>query len=142
MVAVPPNPVTAEDLAAWWKMTQDLTALKASEMLLRTKIFKGMFPTPKEGTNKVPLTDGWELQAVHAVNRKVDPAAAKALQEEFIANGINPAALIELKPELKKAAYNELTQEQKNLFDNALIVSDGSPQMKIVLPAKNRPKEA
>lgn len=131
MTAIPPNTVTLDDLIQWYKMQKQLAALKASEMLLRTKIAKAYFPTPKEGTNTAKLQDGASLKVVHSINRKVDVAMLTNMDAQFREKGINPDNLIERKPELKVAAYRELTAEQQQFFDQALIISDGSPQMKI-----------
>jgi hypothetical protein len=39
------------------------------------------------------------------------------------------------------SAYRELTAEQQKVFDRALTIKEGTPSLKIELPAKNVPKE-
>jgi hypothetical protein len=140
MAVIPPNEVKIEDLMEWYQIQQDLTRLKASEILLRNKIFKGLFPNPKEGTNTHKLPDGYELKAVHKINRAVEPGALIVLQDKFKEANIKVDDLIEYKPDLKIKAYRELTKEQAELFDQALIVKDGTPDLKIVLPSSAKAK--
>jgi hypothetical protein len=52
--------------------------------------------------------------------------------------GINVAALVKWKPELVLKNYRELTDEQKLIFNDCLVIKDGSPALEIVLPAKNK----
>lgn len=141
MVEIPQNQVTQEDLAAWYQMSQELRTLKAKESLLRKKIFGSAFPDPKEGTNNYDLADGYVLKGQHVLNRDVDIGALDALKPKLREEGVNPDNLVKYKPELKKAEYNKLTQEQKQLFDQCLIIKPGSPSLEIVLPAKNRAKQ-
>lgn len=140
MVEIPQNQVTQADLAEWYKMAQDLRNLKAKESLLRKKIFGSAFPDPKEGTNNYDLPDGYVLKGQHVLNRDVDIGALDALKPKLREEGMNPDNLIKYKPELKKAEYNKLTEGQKKLFDQCLIIKPGSPSLEIVLPAKNRAK--
>lgn len=140
MVEIPQNQVTQADLAEWYKMAQDLRNLKAKESLLRKKIFGSAFPDPKEGTNNYDLPDGYVLKGQHVLNRDIDIGALDALKPKLREEGMNPDNLVKYKPELKKAEYNKLTEEQKKLFDQCLIIKPGSPSLEIVLPAKNRAK--
>lgn len=140
MSEIPANEVTQADLHAWYEMQKQLSALKSAEFLLRNKIFKGMFKDPREGTNTVPLQDGWVLKGKHTLNRSIDRAALSAMQEMFIKEGIATDQLVEYKPELKIGVYRTLTAEQQNLFDRALVVKEGAPALEIVLPKKNTAK--
>lgn len=140
MVEIPENEVTQKDLDTWFLAKKELAKLKVSEMLLRTKIFKFFFKAPKEGTNKFELADHWELKAVHSIDRKVDHAAFVALKDQLVANGISPQKIVEYKPELKLSEYRELTEEQRHIVDQFLIIKPGSPQLDITLPAKYKPK--
>lgn len=144
MVAIPPQPpVSQEELSQWFKLQQELKAVKASEMLLRQSIFARMFPTPVEGTNNAPLADGWVLKGGYVINREVDAAALQVMREEFTKVGINSDMLVEWKPSLKVGIYKELTAEQRALFDRCLVIKPGSPALKIELPAKvKRAQEA
>lgn len=136
------QPVTQKDMEEWYRLQQQLAEIKGKEMALRLRIFKHHFPNPKEGTNTVPLNDGTgcELKGVHKINRSVEKAALVVLAPKFEEAKIAVGDLIEYKPELKIAEYRTLTEEQRELFDQALIVKDGTPDVKIVLPAKNKAK--
>jgi hypothetical protein len=140
MTQIPPDTVTQKDLEAWYQATQELTRAKANEILLRMRIFKHYFPAPVEGTNTFVLPDGYELKGVHKINRTVEPAALVVLAPKFEEAKIVVGDLIEYKPDLKTKEYRTLTDEQRNLFDQALIIKDGTPDVKIVLPARNKAK--
>lgn len=136
MSEIPQNEVSAADLATWYQLQEQISKLKSQEALLRAKIFRASFPTPKEGTNSAPLNDGTGavLKATHVVNRTVDVAALTVLTPTFAAKGIQVAELTKTKVELVISEYRKLTAEQRQLFDQALTVKDGSPQMEIVIP--------
>lgn len=134
MVLIPENGVTQQDIHQWYEMNQQLSTLRASEMLLRKKIFGGLFPNPVEGTNKHELGDGWLLKASYSLTRDIDPGALQAAKEMLVENKINPDLLVNYKPSLVKSAYNKLTVEQQALFDQVLVIKPGSPSMEVVLP--------
>ena len=144
MTNVPANAVTQADLEEWFRLQDQLKKIKASEMLLRQKIFGSYFPSPVEGTNSVALADGWVLKGKHTISREVDPGALGALRTKdeviglspFEAAGINVDKLVQYKPSLVLKEYRTLTEEQRQLFDRALVVKPGSPALEIVLPAK------
>lgn len=143
MTTIPENTVTQADLAEWYRLKEELTRVKASEMLLRTKIYHALFKDPVEGTNSIPLNDGWVMKAKRVINRSIDQAALLVNSQEdpethmsvLTAHGINPANLVVWKPELALKAYRELTAEQQAIFNECLVIKDGSPDLSIVLPA-------
>lgn len=136
MSQLPENAVTQADLAAWYEMSEQIKALKGKEMLLRQKIYKGLFHDPKEGTNSVDLADGYVLKGKRTINREIDPGALQALREKFTEAGILTDELVQYKPSLKIKEYRTLTEEQMHLFDQALIIKDGAPALEIVLPKR------
>lgn len=136
MVTIPANEVTQKDLEQWYAIQNELKALKATEMLLRQKIFKGYFTEPKEGTNTAPLAHGWVLKGTYVLNRDVDLATMGAMKEQFIAAGVSTDTLVQFKPSLVVKEYRTLTEEQRHLFDRALIIKPGAPSLEIMLPAK------
>lgn len=143
MTTIPENTVTPQDLAEWYRLKEELTRIKASEMLLRTKIYHALFKEPVEGTNTLPLNDGWVMKAKRVINRSIDQAALLVNSQEdpethmsaLTSHGINPASLVVWKPELVLKAYRELTEEQQKIFNECLVIKDGSPDLSIVLPA-------
>ncbi len=135
--------ITKEDLIAWSKLKVDLAVVKEKEMALRKRIYSAYFVGAKEGTNKHQLANDYILKAVRVVDRKVEIGTLQALAVDggqLQQHGINANELIEWKPELKIAEYRKLTPEQVRVFDQALIIKDGSPQMEIVLPASAKKK--
>ena len=136
MTNIPANTVTQEDLAEWYRLQEELKKVRAAEMLLRQKIFGAYFPSPTEGTNSAPLADGWVLKGKHTINREIDPGALGAMKEQFAQAGIAADSMVQYKPSLVLKEYRTLTEEQRQLFDRALIVKPGSPALEIVLPAK------
>lgn len=136
MVEVPENEVTQEDLSTWYEMAAQLKKLKAQEILLRKKIFGAAFPDPDEGTNNYDLADGYVLKGKHTIQRDIDEGAFGALKEKLREEKIIPEDLVQYKPSLVKREYNKLTEEEKQLFDQCLIVKPGSPALEIVLPKR------
>lgn len=140
MTAIPPDQVTQKDLEDWYKATEELTRAKQREILLRMRIFRHYFPSPAEGTNTFVLPDGYELKGVHKINRSVEPAALEVLKPKFAEAKIRVDSLIKYDPDLVIKEYRTLTEEQVQLFDQCLVVKDGTPDLKIVQPARNKAK--
>lgn len=140
MSQIPQNTVTQDDINEWYKLNEELGKIKAKELLLRNKIFKGMFLNPEEGTNTLPLSAGWVIKGKMVINRSVDRAALSTLTPELQEKGINISQLIEYKPELKLSEYRKLTAEQQRDFDHVLVIKPGTPGLEIMLPKKNQPK--
>lgn len=137
MTQIPANAVTQEDLNMWSEMKQKLNALKSAEMLLRMKIFKGLFPNPVEGTNSVPLgNEGWVIKAKYPINRKPDIALLTAQAPELRAAGIVLEDVIRTVPELATGEYRKLTEAQQKLLDAVMEVKPGAPALEIVLPKR------
>lgn len=136
MVQIPVDEVKQEDIQQWYVLQDQLKKLKASEMLLRTRIFKGLFPNPVEGTNSYPLPDQWVLKGGYKLTRNIDIGSLQAMRERFVAAGVRADSLVEYKPSLVLSEYRTLTEEQRQLFDQCLEIKPGSPSLEIVLPAK------
>lgn len=139
MTAIPPNPVTAEDIAEWQQQSRQLKSLRVTEMTLRQKIFKGLFLDPKEGTNNYALPQGWTLKANYSITRDVDDAAVMLLQGLFAENNINLGRLIKHKPSLVISEYRKLTEEEQHIFNQCLISKPGSPTLELIPPVKAAP---
>jgi len=152
MSLIPPDTVTQADLAAWFELKKELDRVKAAEMLLRVKIFRAYFPDPKEGTNTAVLPDTYQLKGVHTINRKIVVESMQAMcahpesapgqfgPSMLERAGIRQDALIKWTPELANGVYRELTAEQQHLVDQMLLVSAGSPSLKVEPPSKKAVK--
>lgn len=131
-----PVVVTQDEFNEWYNLQGQLATLKARESVLRAKIFQANFTDPREGTNKVPLSEGWILKATHVLNRTVDIAGFTAMRDELAAAAIPCDQIIKYKPELAISVYRTLTQEQMNLFDRVITIKPGTPQLEVVLPKR------
>lgn len=141
--------VDAEYLAKWYETAEQLRNLKATEAMMRGRIYEHYFPEAKagaegtEGTNNHDLDDGTGavLKAKRVVDRKVDEAALDAYKSSSKEEGSNLPKLpwnklVAYKPELVKSEYNKLTDEERHACDGVLIIKDGSPQLEITIPKK------
>lgn len=122
------------NLQEWQAARKHLEHYKNLEMKLRKEIFGVVFPLPKEGTNTVPLQNGWSIKGIRKVDRKLDPAALNALAEEIDQVGIARGKIIAYTPELVLKEYRTLTDEQRLVFDQVLTIKDGAPSMELIAP--------
>lgn len=137
--------VTVDDLKEWYRVKDQLTKLKSTEAMMRSRIAKHFFPNPTEGSkgNKHPLDDGTGaiLQMDHKVNRTVLEPELDALKAAVKEDGSNLPKLpfnklVKYKPELVKTEYNKLTKEEREVFDRALNIKDGMPDLSIKIPKR------
>lgn len=119
-------------LAQWAQIYQALADLKQKENQLRRSIFGDIFPDPKEGTNTAEMPKGYKLKGTHKIDRKVDEAALAAVLKQLPEGSDDQ--LIRRKPELILKPYRALTEEHRNIFDQALIIKPGMPQLEIIPP--------
>lgn len=136
MTAIVKPAVTQDDLNRWYLLQEQLAKVKEEEMELRKKIFGSFFPAPKEGTNKQDLTDGWVIKGTHVITRKVDLPTWTNMQAILKEKGLPVDNLIKNVPELVTGVYRTLTAEQRLLFDEVLIIKEGSPSLEIVKPKR------
>lgn len=137
--------VTYADLVRLVEMQTQLAALKGAEAMLRKRVFAHYFPNPTEGSkdNKVPLNDGTGaiVQGEHVINRKVDEGELEKLKEAMFADGSNLpqldfTKLIKWTPEVVMAEYRKLSKDDRDVFDRCLVVKDGMPGVKVVIPKR------
>lgn len=135
---LPVAQTTQEDLFRWYKLKADLAQIKDAEMELRKRIFADKFPDPKEGTNRLSLPpiegreDKYDLMVVHSIDRTLDMALFNLNLDRMREAGIAPDVMVKYKPELVIGEYRKLTDAQKFIFDQVLIIKNGAPQMDIV----------
>lgn len=137
---------TAEDLARWYTMYNELTKLKAKESALRKVLFAHFFPKAEEGVNNydLPEVNGvpYELKGTRKIDRKIDEAMLKKMTEvsktdagevpsELDQLGVPVESLVRWKPELNVGAYKKLSDNVRKVIDKMLIIKDGSPSMEI-----------
>lgn len=156
---VPPEQLCLEDIQAWQVAKERLRSAQASEILLRQMVFRWFFPIPGEGTNNAKLPDGTLIVGKHVINRKVEEEKLAVLKGYRVSDmrsyleqiGISTAAwpddmpvttamgisvdkLVEFKPSLVTSEYRTLTAEQALIFETALDIKPGSPQLEVTPP--------
>lgn len=134
-----------EQLQVWYGMQQQLGDLKTAEVLARERMASFYFPNWTEGTNRLPLGDGFDLVAVLGYNRNVDEAALNALGPADLKTiqdlGIPMAELFVQKWELRTGAYNTLNDKQRAFVDALLDIKPATSKLSI-MPTANRSAQA
>lgn len=153
MIQLPPVVLTAADISTWYALKKQLSDVKASEMVLRLKIFRATFAEPREGTNTALLPDGYQLKGTHTIDRSVVEESFSALSHRpqladgaygpcmLEKAGVDPGAIVRWEPKLNTTTYRQLTEEQRHLVDQMLLIKPGSPSLDIAEPPKRRPSE-
>lgn len=127
-----------EKLEQWYVLKDQLKQISEQEMALRKELVASYFPERVEGTNTVDLGDGFALKAQHKLNRKVDLGTLSAMRDRLTQNRIKVDALVEYKPSLVLREYRQLTEEERQLFDSCLIISEGSPTLEVAAVKKKK----
>ena len=96
------------------------------------EIFNSVFTEPKEGVNRVDIANGWKLKADYKYYRNIDEAALPAILKQLPEGSAD--RLVKYKPELKVRDYKALTEEQRKIFDEALVIKPGTPSLSIESP--------
>lgn len=137
-----------EILADWERSKIVLEAAKKSEMNLRKEAFAAGFEDPKEGTNRIELSNGYELKGVRKINYRLNGdfktclavhAKICALGNEgpYIADRLFKMSIDIYPGEYKKLLSESLVERSaKALIDEILITSDGAPTLEIIAPKK------
>lgn len=146
MTELPVDTITAAEVFEWYRVTEELKEIKQREHFLRMRVFRHLVPVPVEGVNSVDLashavfngvdTLGYVLKAQYVISREVDEAALTVLLPKLREAKVPVEELIKRKPTLAVGAYRKLTKEETQLFDQALVIKPGSPQLEIMLPKK------
>jgi len=142
MALIPEREVTLEHLKEWYALKQQLDELKGKEVVMRQFICAGMFPNPEEGTNTKPLNDGTGAVAKmqHVINRTVQEEALEELDKALAADSNLPkldlTKLVRWKPEVAIKEYRTLTDEERHLFDQVLVIKPGMPGLEIMIPKR------
>jgi hypothetical protein len=159
MVHIPEPDVTEETIQQWLALKEQLNKVKTAEMLLRQRLFKHFFQSPKEGTNTFILSNENQLKGTYVINRKIVEESMQAMVSRPVTgmgpnnqpvygpcilerSNIRPDLLIKWKPELNLPYYRELTAEQALVADQMLLIDSGSPQLKVEPPSKRAKKGA
>lgn len=106
------------------------------EMRLRKAFAASVTPTPVEGTLTVELGAGYRLKLVQPMARTLDEALFGSVWEQ---DPTLPQDLVGYKPALNMARYNELTAEQRAVFDQCVTTKPGAPQVAVQVPGQPEP---
>lgn len=129
-----PPPELLERLTAWKAAKDALDTAKVREAQLRQEVFAAAFPKAKEGTNTLPLLNGWKLNGKRTINRTLDVAALPAVLDELRKLDVVADALVDYKPSLNLSMYRALPTDKRKVFEQALTIKDGTPSLEIVPP--------
>lgn len=135
-----PTPLVTSLITEWYSLTKEIEEFKEKkmkrEMELRKLLTAVLFPNPVEGTQRQDMPAGWQFKLQYKIDRKVDEAALPAVKERLREIGVNPDLYVVNKPELSLTNYRLLTEEQRQILDQALVIKPASPTLELV-PPKN-----
>ena len=124
-------------LLTWDALQKQLTTLKSREMEMRKYIVESNsqgIDAGVVGTQNVDLGNGWKLKAVikdtytlDADNDKVEAALDKL--EDWQAD-----RLVKWSPRMLKREYDELTDAQRDTFNDVVTIKRTSPTLSLVAP--------
>lgn len=110
---------------------------KSEEMELRTELATLFVPTPREGTNNVQ-GQGFAVKLTHKVTRTLDEAALDAVMPQLPEHLRIVGHLISYKPVFSMDVYRTLTDDERKIFDQALTIKDGAPELEIIVSEESR----
>jgi len=140
MAKIPSEPVhTAQEnyetLQQWYMLQQQLKDLRAQEAAMRRTLAARYFPNPREGTNRTPLGDGYDVMLQHGYTRKVDKDALPSVTAEVAETyGMTLAQFRDLfvyTPSLVMKNYNALDDAQRLFVDQFLDIKEKLPTLSI-----------
>lgn len=130
-----------ELLSRWHEAQSALQQAKETEADLRKQVVEEFFskvPQDAEGTFSLPLGGGYKLKSQYKLARKVSTEALDEMREQIEAAGVRLDEVIHWTPVLRMAAYNTLTPDQRQVFDEVIESKQSIPVLKIEAP---KPKE-
>lgn len=142
----------------WLAQRAALESVKEAEMTLRKRVTEVLFPTPKKGTQRVPIGEGFHIKLVHKLNMKLGDsdklnAAGDAIpvndqvedvlvaiekignEGQFIADRLVKTSYTLSESEYKNLDLSNPTHKQiKDLIDTILTVTPASPSLEFEEP--------
>jgi hypothetical protein len=155
------------EILKWNKDKELLGSIKEQEAESRAKVVATLFPTPKRGTNRYQLGNGYSVKLVYGTNYTLgDKTKVVDTFDGQVAVPINDQvnealarirglgnrgpelaeALVKWKPELAEKAYLALSAEgadetdkmAKQIIDEILTTKPASPQLEFEVPKEKR----
>jgi hypothetical protein len=129
---------TLAKLAEWnvikARISVECAPLIAQEMTLRKEVFSLLFPSPSEGTNTTDIENGWKVKGIYKLDRKLDGAALPAVLDQLRQRDVVADALVKYVPELVAKDYKALNDENRKIFEQAMIIKPAAPTLELVPP--------
>lgn len=126
-----------ELLSKWHEAQESLRQVKETEADLRKQVVEEFFnevPQDAEGTFSLSIGGGYKLKSQYKLTRKVNADALNEMAEQIKAVGVDLSEVIHWTPVLRMAAYNTLTAEQRQVFDEIIESKQSMPALKIEAP--------
>ena len=115
-------------LNAWRQAGEVLETIKAYEMDLRKKVVQDVFKESVTGKNKADVPGG-ELIFTKKFNTTVDETSFDKVAAEAEICGVDVGSLFKVKHSLDNKKYKMLTDEQKEIIDQTLVVKEAAPTL-------------
>lgn len=129
--------MTNDQMIHAWSLNQALLKeLKTVEMEQRKQIAEKMFPDAKNGTNKHELGAGYVLKYVCGEETKLDPTVFELLRPDLPEHVIDKA--VKFTPSLIAKGFKDLSMEDREKLEDALVTKPKSPTMEIVAPKEEK----
>jgi len=129
-------------ITEWSQISEWLKKGKAREMELRKELVSLFVKKPVEGTNNVQ-GEGYAVKVSHKITRTLDEAALDAVMPQLPEDFRVIGNLISYKPSFSLDVYRAMSDENKKIFEQALTIKDGSPELEIIFreeaPAETAP---
>ena len=131
MITPTPQPQTFESMLEEWQEAKHAASVWAKrERELRTALFNGAFPNPKEGTNTYELADGRKVKGVHKINRTIKEPLE--LWNALQAAGVNDMQkYMRVKADLRVGDYKKAEDNHRAILDQYVESKDGLPELKV-----------
>lgn len=115
-------------LTAWRQAQEVLETIKVYEMDLRKKLVQETFKESVTGKNKADVPGG-ELIFTKKFNTSVDETLFDRVAAEAEVVGVDVGSLFKVKHSLDNKKYKMLTDEQKEIVDQALVTKEAAPTL-------------
>lgn len=120
----------------WAEAKKKLAEAKPLELKLRLQVIADVFGDLARGTTHHDLGGGRKLQAELSPTGKVVHDKVPAALEQLKATGEigtrHAEKLFKTEYQLRLGVWNEMTDEQRKLFDGIVQIVDGTPSLSLV----------
>lgn len=134
------TPAQTKLVEEFQKLAEWLDTAKKRAEVLRRQLAEGLFPEPKEGTNTLEVGN-LTIKLVHKINRTLDESSLAAVMPQMDPQyrGIGPDCLIDYKPKFSLDAFRKLPDDQRLIFEQALVVKEGLPVLEFITKEEAAP---